>query len=265
MSGHYKMERGWQDHDLFDGDEYSRRDAWEWLIANACWRETNRRFGGQLVHLKRGQLYYSIRFLAEKWGWSKSRVARFLEQLKIETMIDTESGTGQILITVLNYDSYQLCDDDSGTEGETVTGTAAGQQRDKEEEKKEDIYSDTNVSSYIPDTPKKEQKYPEAFERFWFAYPVYRRKEKPSAFTAWKLACRSTTPENLMDSLMRYTLTREVAEGFAPYPKKWLRMERWSEEHIEQEHGKPSHKSKFDLAREGIARARAKRQPPGEG
>jgi DNA-binding transcriptional regulator YhcF (GntR family) len=134
---HYAMERGWQEHPFFDGDEYSRRDAWEWLVANAVWQDTKARISGKITELKRGQLSHSIRFLAEKWKWHRAKVERFLNALKTESMIETQAETGQLVITIRNYDKFQVSARKNQAAGETKTKTAARQQRDKEEEGKE--------------------------------------------------------------------------------------------------------------------------------
>src|SRR3546814_5860267 len=41
MSGFYLMHRGWQEADIFAREEYSRRDAWVWLIEACCFRLTD--------------------------------------------------------------------------------------------------------------------------------------------------------------------------------------------------------------------------------
>lgn len=139
MSGYYCMKRGWQDHEFFAEDEFSRRDAWEWLIAEAKWKETKKRIGGKTLILKRGQLSHSIRFMAEKWRWHRSKAERFINALKIETMIETVTETGQVIITICNYDEYQSELTNSETVAETLGETAARQQRDKVEERKKEI------------------------------------------------------------------------------------------------------------------------------
>ena len=68
MSGYVAMSRDWHEHDLFAGDEFSRRDAWGWMIAQAAWKPTTARVKGSKVELRRGELCFSQRFLAEKWG-----------------------------------------------------------------------------------------------------------------------------------------------------------------------------------------------------
>lgn len=131
MSGFIVMQRAALDHPLLKDGERFR--AWFWLCANACWRPTLVDVGGQIIELQRGQLCFSIRYMADAWGWSKSTVDRFLHRLEAESMLSltrsktgTAGGTGQLLITICNYEKYQSIGEQSGT----PDGTAAGQQRD---------------------------------------------------------------------------------------------------------------------------------------
>jgi hypothetical protein len=136
---------------MFAAEPFTEREAWAWLIAEAAFKAHRRRVGGFQVDLKRGQLAASVRFLAEKWRWHRNKVDRFLERLKIGTMIGTETGTGITVITICNYDKYQRVSLPSETGEETATGTAAGQQRDKVEDKE---YKEKNAPA-APD-PEKE-------------------------------------------------------------------------------------------------------------
>ena len=94
MSGHYRMYRGWQTNPVFDDKEFSKRDAWVWMIERAAWREMRARSASKIVTLRRGQFTASLRFMAEAWGWGHERVRRFLSVLKNETMIETAGETG---------------------------------------------------------------------------------------------------------------------------------------------------------------------------
>lgn len=144
MSGYVAMHRGWQDHSLFAGDEFSRRDAWAWLILEAAWKPATVRIKGSTVELERGELCFSQRFLAERWGWSKSRVDRFIAQLRSEGMIETRSksgataghpaGQGQSIISICNYAKYQDAQTLKRGNGVDDIGATAGQRRGKEEE-----------------------------------------------------------------------------------------------------------------------------------
>lgn len=155
MSGYIKIHRGWRDNAIFKG-EFSRGEAWIWLIENAAWKPTKARIKGSTVDLDRGELTFSQRFLAEKWGWSKSRVDRFLADLRDECMIETRSkigahsgataghsaGQGQSIIRLCNYNKYQVSDEaergDDDTDVGAQSGASAGQQRGNSGAKKEE-------------------------------------------------------------------------------------------------------------------------------
>lgn len=79
--GRYWMQRGWLDHPAFSLSPYSQRDAWVWLIENAAWKARAYKINGGTINLRRGQVVVSTRFLAKKWGWSKSSASRFLAKL----------------------------------------------------------------------------------------------------------------------------------------------------------------------------------------
>ncbi len=60
--------------------------------------------------LDRGQLRASCRYLAKRWGWSKSKVARFLSELRDTKRLTTGTQVGreQPIITIVDYDTYML-------------------------------------------------------------------------------------------------------------------------------------------------------------
>lgn len=94
------------------------------------------------------------------------------------------------------------------------------------------------TSAVAEDLPsKKISKGSEESERFWRQWPKDRRCEKPKFLKEFQIAIKKTTPECLLDSLSRYLKTPEVLGGFAPYPAKWLKQERWIEA-MEEDTGK---------------------------
>ena len=123
-TGYYLMAREWQNHELFEGDRYSRRDAWCWLIEHARFRASTCVVEGVRLQVGRGELTVSIRGLANLWGWSKSGSNRFIKALRARDSIRTRSGTGrgtgQLIITICNYDDYQLPSSSPGTATGTV-------------------------------------------------------------------------------------------------------------------------------------------------
>lgn len=142
MTGFIAMQRDALDHPLLkDADRFR---AWFWLVAYAAWKPTRVRIKGETIDLQRGELSFSIRFMAESWGWSKSRVDRFISDLRDEGMIETrakngtsaghKAGQGQSVLTICNYEKYQDPQREARDNDEAPDGTSAGQQRDKEEQ-----------------------------------------------------------------------------------------------------------------------------------
>lgn len=133
MRGLYTISRAVFDHPAFKQEPFTEREAWVWLIGEAQWKNNRKRINGQIVELERGQLSHSIRFLSIRWDWSISRVNRFLKRLKTETMIETENETGQNVITICNYETYQDFNKYRETVSETVFETRPEHDRHKEE------------------------------------------------------------------------------------------------------------------------------------
>ena len=127
MRGLYRMSRGWMQNGAFKHERYTEREAWIWLIEDAAFRPRTKRIGTYVVQLERGQIATSLRFLATAWGWKKDRVRRFLTRLANDSMLSrkcAENATPYTLITLCNYDIYQLAHDGDAT--------ATRQQRDSD-------------------------------------------------------------------------------------------------------------------------------------
>ena len=76
-------------HPLLDEDiPYSKREAWIWLIQNACYSNHSRSFNGKQIDLKRGQFVTTSYKLARAWKWNQSKVKRFLRDLVDDLMIN---------------------------------------------------------------------------------------------------------------------------------------------------------------------------------
>jgi hypothetical protein len=110
------MHRGWMDHAVFRNAPYSQRDAWCWLVENAVWKKVRTHVEGGILTLHRGQLAYSLRYLAKAWKWpSDKKVRVFLRHLQDDGMVlfskcpktDAGKDAGRTVITICNYDKYQ--------------------------------------------------------------------------------------------------------------------------------------------------------------
>ena len=103
---------------------FSHRDAFIHVLIAANWTEGVSRRNGHKVVVKRGQWLTSIRKLMETFHWSKNRVYRWLKAMKDYEMLDAENLGFGTLLTVVNYDVYQVCPDSDGhSDGHTHEDT----------------------------------------------------------------------------------------------------------------------------------------------
>lgn len=128
----FAVDRGiWDDPD-FPSEPFSEREAWIWLVGAAAWKDGKIRCAVGVVELKRGEFSFAIRFLAERWSWSKSRVDRFLNRLENRDMIRDTSRDGSKIYFLKNYNAFQIV----GVPKRDENGTAAGHERDTSGTKK---------------------------------------------------------------------------------------------------------------------------------
>lgn len=238
--GVFAVDRGIWDHPSFADEPFTEREAWQWLISEAAFKARVRNVGGRKIELTRGQLAASVRFMAERWQWSKSRVDRFLKRLKTDAMIGTDSGTGLLVITLCNYDKFQRVSLPSGTHSEPHSGTAAGQQRDKREDI-EDIevgsFSNARAPALIPDDWPADYR-----DRFWNTYP--NKVGKPKALAKLD-GCRKRgiVFAEIMAGLDLYIRTKPPDRAWLN-PETFINQERWTDQPASTENGNTAYASR---------------------
>lgn len=146
--GWIKLNRKMFDSWLWGDKPFSRGQAWIDLIGLANWKDVKVPYKGEMILCQRGDVNYSMSFLADRWGWSRKKVKSFLTLLEGDGMVTTNVTTNRTVITVENYSKYQ----DRGTtnvtteESESVPtkeqrgnseGTAKEQRAHTNEERKE--------------------------------------------------------------------------------------------------------------------------------
>lgn len=110
------MDKGWiklyrqiQDNMLWtDSEAFDRRSAWIDLIMMANVQNKEIMYRGQVIKIRRGQVYTSIRKLAARWHWSRDKVNRFIKTLQKAHMIERDNRTqSATLLTIVKYGDFQ--------------------------------------------------------------------------------------------------------------------------------------------------------------
>lgn len=87
---------------------FDYRSAWIDLIMEANVKGREIVYKGQIIKIKRGDVYTSIRKLAERWHWSKDKVTRYLRLLSDLGMIKRDSSVKcATLLTIVKYEDFQ--------------------------------------------------------------------------------------------------------------------------------------------------------------
>jgi hypothetical protein len=232
--GYVFLHRAIWDHPMFVGKEFSDLDAWIWLISSAAWKPTRVRIGRTVMHVGRGELIASERFLAAKWRWSKSRVNRFLRLLEIEAMATRKTDHGMNHLSICNYDQFQ----NVRTADRTRTGPVVGPELDhswtKEEELKEDKKLKRTDSGAVATAPPPDSG--KIFdEQFWSVYP---RREganpKAPARKAFITAVKNgNSPTAIVMGAQRYAAdlmkSSKVGTPYVAQAVTWLHQRRWED------------------------------------
>lgn len=79
-------------------------------------------FRDSVYEVKRGERITSELQLAERWGWSRNKVRKFLDDLKKEQMLEVKKDKRKTVLKVVNYNTYQV--------SKTLKSTTERQQKD---------------------------------------------------------------------------------------------------------------------------------------
>lgn len=118
----FTVNRGLLNSDRWLGEPFTRGQAWIDLFGLAQYAKGFFRIRGIRVEVERGQLAYSQLTLAKRWHWSRNKVRRYLIELEKDGDIEQQNNEVTTLITIVNYDEWQLND--------TTNDTTERQQKD---------------------------------------------------------------------------------------------------------------------------------------
>jgi len=107
MEGWITLHRKILDNSLWTCEPFSRGQAWVDLILLANHKNSFFYIRGIKVEVERGQFARSEATLAARWKWSRTKLRKFLNDLKKEQQIEKQANNVIQIITIVNYDLYQ--------------------------------------------------------------------------------------------------------------------------------------------------------------
>jgi DNA replication protein DnaD len=109
-----KMKDGWislhrkiQDHWIWKDKPFTRAQAFIDLIMLANYENKKFLLGAELIQSERGEIITSELKLSKRWGWSRTKVRKFLSLLFNDKIIFKKTDTKKTTIKLLKYDFYQ--------------------------------------------------------------------------------------------------------------------------------------------------------------
>jgi hypothetical protein len=108
---------------LWHEEPFTKGQAWIDLIGNANHSPGHIYIRAQKIEVQRGQTARSILTLSKEWKWSRKKVMRFLKRLEDGQMVSTKRNNKTTIITICNYDKYQIQIEEGDTPNDTPEGT----------------------------------------------------------------------------------------------------------------------------------------------
>lgn len=154
--GWIALHRNIRDHWVYQEKRvFSKYEAWLDLLMDANHQNNKFLFDGQLIEVNRGEFITSVRQLCERWGWSNTKVNRFLKMLEDDQMLIRKSDSKKTVITIVNYDFYQRCESKETTQKRQQNDAEASQKHTNNNDKT----MNNNVNNNNPRTSRKKREY----------------------------------------------------------------------------------------------------------
>ena len=163
QSDYIKIEYSCLESKLFLDDKYDKFHAWIDLINLAENASKSLRLNGIDIDLEQGELATSVRVLAKRWGWGKTKVCSFLNDLEQSGKISVRITKAASIIRIADYQSYLLTETPQRTpqrtrkytDNQDVNNTTETPQRTPQKQNKE-TEKETKKENLSPVPPIKE-------------------------------------------------------------------------------------------------------------
>ena len=196
--GWVKMYRSLTDNWLWEDKPFARGQAWIDLLFLANHSEQKTFIDGNLEKIERGQIITSIRKLCDRWGWSNTKVRKFLKILESDSMVSIKNDTKKTVITLVNYSVYQDFENEKTTQKRQQNDTETSQKHTNKNVKNDNnINNNNNIKRFAPPDYEQVSRYcrqrnngidPEEFVDYYTAKDWMVGKSK---MKDWKAAVRN--------------------------------------------------------------------------
>lgn len=187
MSGYIRLYRSIRRMSIYQEKPFDPFRAWLDLLLEANYAPKIDRHGDRI---ERGDIHTSERALAERWGWSKTTVRRFLLRLendgrivrnpakKVDHETDHKADQKRTTLRVVNYEQYQKHTRDSGPLGDPKADHKVDQETDTTERIKKE-YINKKILRAREAAPVDKLEFPESldtptFRKAWSTWVAYR-------------------------------------------------------------------------------------------
>lgn len=146
MNGWIKLHRKLLDNPIImkDSDHLA---VWTYLLLNATHAEYPALFKGQKIMLQPGQLITGRKSIAEKLSINESKVRRILDSFENDQQIDRQRSNQKSLISLKNWELYQIFDQQS--EQQMTSNRPTDDQQPTTNKKNKNVKKDKNdINTY---------------------------------------------------------------------------------------------------------------------
>lgn len=128
-----KVNRNLLEQPFWNEKPFSKGQAWIDILLNVHWKTGYDWVGSRKRRARPGQRWVTVRTLAERWGWNKSAVERFLAQLAETDRVTLDGTAYGTLLTLKNWALYQHGETPDETLPETLPEKPTINIKNKEE------------------------------------------------------------------------------------------------------------------------------------
>lgn len=145
--GWIKLDRKILDNNIWNGEKFTKGQAWIDLLLLANHKDSKELYRGSLKQFKKGSVYRSKDWLAKRWKWTWRTTDRFLKMLERENMVIVNCTKHDTTISIVNWSFYQ----GKGRTDDRTESISDDTSDSRTDDRTDDIYTRNNKEIYKKD------------------------------------------------------------------------------------------------------------------